>query len=125
MIRSLAARAAARKLQRDGDGFAGRAVERLDRARLTERLVAPQPGRAALGGGGADLVELAGVRVHELGREPLGVLADQDDLGAGRCLPPGRDEDRALRADDLDAVAAMDVHPAVEGAQDVALETQR
>src|SRR3954470_9205283 len=101
MVRSLAARAAARKLQRDGDAFAGGAVERLDRARLTERLVPPQPGRAALGGGGAHLVELAGVRVRQLGREALGVLAGQDDLGDGRCLPGGRDENRALRSDDL------------------------
>ena len=50
-------------------------------------------------------------------------VARDDDQRLGR-LPGRGDEDRALAADDLDRVAAVHVHPAVERPEDVAGEAQ-
>ena len=74
-----------------GAALGGRAVQRLDRARLADRVLAAEPRRAALADRAGEVVELARVRVGGLDRDLLGLGVRAQDPHRGRaCRATGR-----------------------------------
>ena len=111
MTGSLAFRTAARngsvpQLERNHHPIVGGAVESLHHPCLAPLLVAAQARLAAFGEAGADLVELAR-RMDRRSRAWMCSVCPRaltEDLGAVAASGRRGDEDRALRADDLDRV---------------------
>ena len=102
-----------------------RPVERLDGARLTERVRAPQPRRATAPDRARQVLELArygsAASTASASAAPSGGAA----RSPGPPVPRVVDEQRPVRPDHLELVAARHVEAAVERAEHAAAEAQR
>src|SRR5437868_868399 len=99
----------------------GGAIERVDRARLTERVVAAEERLLQPADGAAEIVGLEPVAVGPLDRDPLRV---EQDAGLVRAPRRGHSQ-RPVRADDLQALPRGEVVRAVDLREHVAGEDER
>src|SRR5437868_3309059 len=99
----------------------GGAIERVDRARLTERVVAAGERLLQPADGAAEIVGLEPVAVGPLDRDPLRV---EQDAGLVRAPRRGHSQ-RPVRADDLQALPRGEVVRAVDLREHVAGEDER
>src|SRR5262249_44369843 len=102
-----------------------RAVQRLERAHLTERVLAPEQRLRLAADRVAEILELEPVRVEPLDLDPLDpAAAAQLDAGV-EAVPRVVDEERALAPERLELVALAERRAAVEQPDDVAREAHR
>src|SRR3954465_3778475 len=112
-------------LQRDRRAGRRRPVQRLERTRLSERVLSPEEQLGLAADRVAQVLELQPVRVHVLELDLLDLSSPAQLDHRVQAVPGIVEEERALASDRLELVALRERGGAIEGGEHVAGKPQR